>query len=136
MTDIEIDWSRPSKEPGIRKAKIIEAEGKSSKKGDPMLAITFELEGGGRVLDFIMLGGDGKEMGLDKLERLGVQAGSKRFNPGELVGITLSIFTILSEWDGRESLKVDGKANTNGFRLGYGSDVVIPKPDFDNAAPF
>lgn len=131
MTEFEVTWDVPSKTGGLRQATVEKVEGKTSREGDPMAKITFELTGGGKVVDYIMLDGGGKEMGLTKLERLGVARGSAKFTEKSLLGVRISLMCVLEEYNGREALKVDGKANNAPFRLGYGSDAQKPDPDKD-----
>lgn len=128
MGDIELTWDIPALEGGVRTADVKAVEGRTSKKGDPMVVVTFALVGGGEIQDFIMLGGDGKAMGLAKLERLGVPKGAGKLNTLDMIGRRLSLVCVKEEYNGREVLKVDGKANQPPYRLGYGSDVQKPPP--------
>lgn len=133
MSDIELTWDVPELADGVRQATVKAVEGRTSKGGDPMVVVTFKLTGGGEIQDFIMLDGAGKSMGLAKLERLGVPKGAAKLNTADLIGRQLSIVCIKSEYNGREQLKIDGKANQDPYRLGYGRDVQ--KPDLDSV-PF
>lgn len=100
-----------------------------------MLEVTFELDGGGRVRDYLMLGGDGKGMGMAKLGRLGVPKDTPKLNLAELAGRELDLVLVAEDYNGQPQLKVDGKANQEPWRLGYGR-VADPKPVDPNAVPF
>lgn len=138
MTEVTFDRHLPELEPGPRKATVTDCQLKKSKKGEKMLEVTFSLEGGGQVRDYLMLEGAGKGMGLARLSRLGVPDADTRFDTQDLAGRTLTLILINEPYNGQPQLKIDGKANATPFRLGYGSDISVQTKDTiaDSDSPF
>lgn len=132
--EVTFDRDLPEMKTGPRRATVIDCQVKNSRKGDKMLEVTFSLEGGGQVRDYLMLGGPGKGMGLKKLSRLGIPDADLRFDTQDLAGRTLTVILVQ---DG-EYLKIDAKASATPYALGYGDDVNVKSKDVipDGDVPF
>lgn len=129
MSDFEpIEWTgAPKLEACRREATVLTVE--SRKEGQPltskkidetladadnpngrparMLKITFQLETGGRVTDYVMLEGKGGFGGQKKLKALGIEKGQK-FAPADLEGRRVVLDLKPEEYNGEESLKPKG----------------------------
>lgn len=124
MPTIDLNWDLPEQRPGIRRARVSGVVASTSSTGYAMLRVTFDLDGGGSILDNIMLDGPGKGMGLAKLSRLGVPKDAPSLDTEALIGITLDLVLVQEDYQGQARLKVDSKANAAPYRLGYGERVV------------
>lgn len=107
---IEIDWSDPSMEPGLREGTVTKVEHKKegqpmrSSKGDLMIKLIFRLEPTGTLHDYVMLQGPGAPMGARKLLALGIAKGSALI-PNDLIGRRVTLDCVVEEYKGQTKLK-------------------------------
>ena len=124
MANVNWDEERPDDAPlapGEYLAEVVAATEKYSQGGDLMFALRFETRGDGApqhlCYDNLMLQGKGLSIALAKLKAMGFDRVHATIDAKQLIGRRVRLACIIEEYNGRQSLKPDIRAD--GFKCGY-----------------
>ena len=95
--------------PGDYTATVVDAEIKTSRKGDGMMSLLLKLhESGWKVYDVIMLSGPGAGIGKSKAKAFGIllEKGAV-VEAGPFLGKEVRVYLAEEEYDGKTNLAVD-----------------------------
>lgn len=124
---MKLDWSPSERDtPGVKYLTVASAIEKTSSKGDPMIELKLSNGDGAFYYDYLPLGGNGRNLGLRKLEAFGVKKGTEDFDARELIGTKCWAMMIAKEFpagSGNMRLQVDASIKDEGWTAGYRLDA-------------